>query len=94
MLDNFKYFLNSEVVGRLQPLGVSAPWHWLTVFGVGFKLKQRVVYAVKQYFIMDVLTLSNESGGDLFRACFTLTLGFFLICKHFLPCLFTTFFKC
>lgn len=65
MFDNFKYFLGSEVIRRLEPFSVPTPWHRLTVLRVRFELKQRVINAVKQNFIMDVLTLSNECGCHL-----------------------------
>lgn len=59
MLYNFKDFLNIEIVRGFESTILSGPRKRLTIFTVWFELKERIVDAVKQDLVVNVLTLSN-----------------------------------
>ena len=58
VLYHFEDLVDCKVLRRLEPPGLPRPGQWGTLLTVGFELQQRVVYAVKQHFVVDVLTLS------------------------------------
>jgi hypothetical protein len=58
VLYHFEDLVDCKVLRRLEPPGLPRPGQWGTLLTVGFELQQRVVYAVKQNLVVDVLTLS------------------------------------
>lgn len=61
MLYNFKDLINREVVSRLQSSVLAAPRQRCSLLTIGFELEQAVVDAVKEHFVVDVLTLRKQN---------------------------------
>lgn len=93
MLYNFKDFIYREVISRLQSSVLAAPRQRCSLLTVGLKLKQTVVDAVKEHFVVDVLTLCKQNLEHLcltVNFCCLLLLLLNAVLAAFLP----TFLEC
>ena len=73
MLDNLEHLFKREIFSRLEPPVVSGPAHRCPIFSVGsendyqcqfdlLELQQRIIDAIKEHFVVDVLAFSQEIG--------------------------------
>lgn len=65
MFHNFKDLVHTEVVRRLQPPVLARPRHWLPILSKRLKLQKRVVDAVKQHLVVDVLAFRDQHSQHL-----------------------------
>jgi len=69
MLDYLEHLFHCEILNGLQSSILSTPWQWRSIFPIGLKLQQGVIYAIEEDLIVDMLTLCEEilSLNDLGR---------------------------
>lgn len=94
VLNNFENFIDRKVFRRLESPVLPGPHHRRSLLAERFELQQRVVNAVEQYLVMDVLTLRQEraehTAVDLrLRLLFSTFLLLFL--QHLLALFLPTF---
>lgn len=65
MLDDLEDFIDTEVVGRLQTAVLAGPGQGFTILTIWLELQQRVVDAVEQYLVVNVLALGEENPQHL-----------------------------
>jgi hypothetical protein len=61
VLDDLEDFIDTEVVGRLQTAVLAGPGQGFTILTIWLELQQRVVDAVEQYLVVNVLALGEEN---------------------------------
>jgi hypothetical protein len=65
VLNDLEDLIDAEVVGRLQTAVLAGPGQGFAILTIWLELQQRVVDAVEQYLVVDVLALREEDPQHL-----------------------------